>query len=210
MTPESPKARQAWADYLALGPERSLEKLLERYRTDPRSAPTARLTTLKEWSRTHQWQARLQNLVAEQVVVVEQAERDRVREVLETGFGVAHERVRVLKELGEILIGELRDPLRRWVREPKWLGSRENGEMVEIERFNAAEVEQFRGILDDIAKEIGGRKFKAELTGKDGGAIETAGEIRIEHTVDDESARVLADLIARGLNAGPSAAPQSS
>jgi hypothetical protein len=45
------------------------------------------------------------------------------------------------------------------------------GKAVEVPVFKAQQFVQARGLLDDIAKERGGRKSIAEVTGKDGGAI---------------------------------------
>lgn len=61
---ETPRAKQAWNDYLAMGEGRSLENLLKRYQNQA-AAPTNRLPTLKDWSRKHNWQARLSE-IAEQ------------------------------------------------------------------------------------------------------------------------------------------------
>jgi hypothetical protein len=46
-----------------------------------------------------------------------------------------------------------------------------NGKAVEVPVFKAQQIAQLRGTLDDIAKERGGRKAIAEVTGKDGGGI---------------------------------------
>jgi hypothetical protein len=46
-----------------------------------------------------------------------------------------------------------------------------NGRAVEVPAFKSQQVAQLRGTLDDIAKERGGRKAIAEVTGKDGGPI---------------------------------------
>lgn len=58
-----------------------------------------------------------------------------------------------------------------WLPDVKQIGGGEHAERVDIVRFNAALIEQYRGTLDDIAKEKGERKQKMEVTGKDGGAI---------------------------------------
>jgi len=39
-------------------------------------------------------------------------------------------------------------------------------EIYDYEEFNAAEIAQYRGILDDIAKEVGGRVQKTEHSGE--------------------------------------------
>lgn len=69
---DSPKAAQAFADYVAMGPSRSLSSLCERYRTGTKPVPTNRLTTLKEWSIKYGWQAR-----------IAEAATERAREMLE-------------------------------------------------------------------------------------------------------------------------------
>ena len=48
------KHRQGLADYLALGPDRSLEKLFWRYAENMLNPPA--LVTLKLWSAKHSWQ----------------------------------------------------------------------------------------------------------------------------------------------------------
>lgn len=157
---ESPKARQAWADYVALGPGRSLEALVERYQTEKgsgRSVPSVRLATLADWSRSFGWQARLQAQADRAAAEAEAEQRRYIRSIMEEGFGLAHERVRLLKELADKLRGELLDGGRLWVEDVKGIGQGERWQTVPIERFNSAEVEQLRGILDDIAKETGGR-----------------------------------------------------
>src|SRR5258707_2612204 len=154
---ETPRARQAWADYVALGPGRSLDQLAERYQTATGSAPTRRIGTLKRWSGVFDWQDRLQAIANEQVAAATTAEAARIREIMATGFAQPHERVAVLKELADTLLQDLRDPSKRWLRDVKGIGQGDNWTQVDIERFNSAELEQLRGLLDDIAKETGGR-----------------------------------------------------
>ena len=57
-----------------------------------------------------------------------------------------------------------------WLRDYKGIA----GVAYEIERFNAPLIAQYRGTLEDIAKEKGDRKQKTELSGPDGGAIPVA------------------------------------
>jgi hypothetical protein len=56
---ESANAAQAFADYVALGPGRSLSKLFDSYQQRTDSAPRHALTTLKRWSTRFNWQARI-------------------------------------------------------------------------------------------------------------------------------------------------------
>ncbi len=154
---ETPRARQAWADYVALGPGRSLDQLAERYQTATGSTPTRRIGTLKRWSGVFNWQERLQAIANEQIATATAAEAARIREIMATGYAQPHERVAVLKELADTLLADLRDPAKRWLRDMKGIGQGDNWTQVDIVRFNAAELEQLRGLLDDIAKETGGR-----------------------------------------------------
>lgn len=170
---ESPRARQAWADYLALGPDRSLEKLLAHYQRRTGSVPTRQLSRLKRWSTDHGWQSRLAAIADAAAKEAAEAEATYRRSILEEGFGLAHERVKALKALAAELLDDVTRGGRRWLPDVKQIGSGEMAERVDLERFNASEVEQLRGLLDDIAREKGDRKAKHELTGKDGGPIQT-------------------------------------
>lgn len=169
MATETPRALRAWADYLALGPGRTLESLLNLYQTLPKP-PTKQLTTLKVWSSSHDWQARLVLIAAEEVAAAAEREAAYRRQILEEGYAQPHKRIEALKALAGALFEELtRETERRlWVKDVKQIGQGDAAERVDIERFNAAEVEQFRGALDDIAKETGGRVNKTELTGANG------------------------------------------
>lgn len=45
-----------------------------------------------------------------------------------------------------------------WVENVKSVGSGPSQELVDYEEFNSSEVKEYRGVLDDIAKEMGHRK----------------------------------------------------
>jgi len=101
----------------------------------------------------------------------DEAERQRMqseqaayrRAIMESGFALDFERVKALKELAQRLIVELLFGGRLWLTDKKQLGGGELATVVDIERFNAAEVEQLRGVFDDIAKEKGERKTVVDL-----------------------------------------------
>jgi len=57
---ETPKARQAFTDYVNMGPNRSLKTLSERYQGNPEGSPTKSLRRLKNWSIAFHWQEKLQ------------------------------------------------------------------------------------------------------------------------------------------------------
>ena len=58
---ETTRAKRAWLDYFAMGETRSLEKLADEYRTHTGHVPTRQVSTLKNWSRWHRWQQRIED-----------------------------------------------------------------------------------------------------------------------------------------------------
>lgn len=166
MAAESPKAKEAFADYMALGPDRSLPKLAKAYKTRIGPVATKQLSTLLKWSTDFGWQDRLKALHAEQASRLAEAETDEKIRVLQEGFALRHKRVEALNRLAGKLLEDL-DGDRLWVTDVKQIGGGENAERVEVERFNAAEMQEFRALLDDITKETGERvkTEKREVSG---------------------------------------------
>jgi len=81
---------QAFEDYYALGPGRSLSKLTEQYQQTEETqgkvgVPTTDLSTLAEWSAEHNWQARIKQRIAEEAEKVQEAMRERHIKALESG-----------------------------------------------------------------------------------------------------------------------------
>ncbi len=83
-------------------------------------------------------------------------------DALTEGLAIRSERVRKLKQLAALMEQDIFGGL-LWTTEVKGVGSGEIAEIVEFEEFNTAEVVQYRGVLDDIAKEIGERVQKQEV-----------------------------------------------
>jgi hypothetical protein len=86
---ETARARQGWLDYLALGDQRSLEKLVEQYQTRTEAAPTKQLTTVKRWSRVHGWSDRLRAHANEIERELRLAQTDAIREMNERHATIA-------------------------------------------------------------------------------------------------------------------------
>lgn len=63
---ETPRAKQAFNDYLQMSDGRSLEKLAEAYQSRTDSVPTRQLSRLKRWSQVHGWQRRLEEIAEAQ------------------------------------------------------------------------------------------------------------------------------------------------
>jgi hypothetical protein len=87
------------------------------------------------------------------------AEKRRI-EILNSGFALQHERVAALGEIADTLLTDIKDPAHLWPLDEKGIGQGDNFQVVEVVRFNGGLVDQFRGTLDDIAKEMGDRKEK--------------------------------------------------
>lgn len=124
---DTPRSYAALCDYAAMGAGRSLEKLAERYRSVTGTVPTQRRTTLADWSRSGDWQARVAAYDADVQAELE-AERAEIRKAR-----------RIALEEADWHEGE---KLRAWVQEllaeaPKFLRRTEteitqNGEIVKI------------------------------------------------------------------------------
>ncbi|ABX03974.1 hypothetical protein Haur_1329 [Herpetosiphon aurantiacus DSM 785] len=165
---ESDKAVVACNDYLRMGINRSLKRL--SVHDGDLSGKKPNLRSLERWSTEFNWQDRAKAYDAQ----LEQAKNDalaaRRREVFEEGLALDFERVIKLKELAKDLEEQIKEidddhPHKRpnvWVRDVKQIGAGEYAEQVEIYRYNSALISDYRGVLDDLAKETGGRKQKQE------------------------------------------------
>lgn len=191
---ESNKALQACNDWLRMGPGRSLAELQRRYsRTQQNSAPTTYLNTLQRWSADYAWQDR-----AEAYDTGIEAQKTAYAEsIMRSGLALAHERVFFLKELVHSLAEQIWDEDggmvegKVWLRDIKIIGSGKDARELTVKRFNHHLIEQFRGALDDIAKETGGRKAILEHSGPGGKPIQTE-----DVTMDDKKrARKIAQLL---------------
>lgn len=89
------KHHQGLADYLALGPDRSLQKLWELYKTTMVQAPA--LVTIELWSRKHEWVRQASEYDAKVAAEV----LDRTEEAaVEEGF----DRTKALLEVAELAL----------------------------------------------------------------------------------------------------------
>jgi hypothetical protein len=164
---ETSKAIQACNDYLRMGPGRSLRLLHKQYKDEQKLAPTRILGTLCNWSSRYGWQRRAEAYDAE----LDRLKTERAEEIMRSGLALAHERVEKLKDLAAFLETQMYEQddtgayPNVWLPDVKQIGGGEHAERVDIERFNAALIGEFRATLDDIAKETGGRKQQMEHMG---------------------------------------------
>jgi hypothetical protein len=192
---ETKRAIQACNDYLRMGPGRSLQKL-HRFYTEsaPYKPPVKALRTLKGWSAQFGWQERANDYDTEIERQKNELAEARRREAMEAGLALDYERVLKLQTLADFLFGQIaeEDPAGKrpnvWLRDVKGIGKGADFERVEIERFNAALIGEFRATLDDIAKEVGGRKQQTELDVKLARRIEFFEVVAPDETGQDDGA----------------------
>lgn len=172
---ETKRATQACNDYLRMGAGRSLLKLHRTYAEyGPEKPPTRHLATLKIWSSSFAWQERAVAYDAEIERQKNEYTEQRRREAMETALALDYERVLELKRMFGLLDRELYETDEKgniigfkretvWVPDVKQIGGGQFATQVDIERFNRAIFEIRRGLLDDLAKETGGRKQFTEM-----------------------------------------------
>jgi hypothetical protein len=85
---------------------------------------------------------------------------------LKTGFAIRENRVKALQALADLMLAELTRPddNRFWTQNAKTVGKA----AWMYEEFNKAELESLRGVLDDIAAEMGERVRTTAITNPDG------------------------------------------
>ena len=87
---------------------------------------------------------------------------------LNTGLALREVRVERLALLAKMIEDDLMGG-KMWLDQKKGVGSGPIAEIWDYLEFNRGQVEAYRGLLDDIAKEIGDRSIKADLiTSNDG------------------------------------------
>lgn len=142
-------------------------------KNDQELPPTRSMGTLKGWSSRYSWQERAE----EYDIELERQKNERRQEVMASGLALDFERTDELKTLAHFLIDQIYETGEGgvyhnvWLPDVKQIGSGPNAKRIDIERFNAAIIDQLRGALDDLAKETGGRKRGVEVTGVEGGPL---------------------------------------
>ena len=97
---------------------------------------------------------------------IEALKRKGEGKALSTGLAISGERVKVLKRVADRLQKDLFEDDLFWLLQVKGVGAGAAAEVVEYEEFNKGEIEALRGVLDDIAKETGGRIHLTDVTSK--------------------------------------------
>lgn len=172
---ESDNAVIACNDWLRMGAGRSLTELLKKYADSHLEAPpTLSIDTLKGWSSKFEWASRAQQYD----INYEEIKNEKRAAVMNYGAALDFDRVERLKRLADFLEAQIyeRNPdgvyHNVWTPDVKQIGGGDYAERVDIERFNAGILSEYRNTLNDIAKEVGGRSQKHEHTGAGGGAVQ--------------------------------------
>lgn len=122
-------------------------------------------------------------------VDIQAARLARVSEVVNTGFALRENRVLALNNLAERIYNELMERDKLWLPNAKGIGSGPDYERIDYEDFNRAGVEAVRGILEDLAQELGERVRRTDITSKDK-PLPSAGPVisaeALKNLTDDE------------------------
>jgi hypothetical protein len=158
---ETERAIVACNTYLAMGITRSLTKLGELFVEEAnrgKQVPTVSYGVLTYWSARYDWVARAKVFDRNQ-----EAQRSSiaVRE-LETGLSIPGNRVAELKKLANYLLSEVEQGKLYLTRYTQTARGKES-ESREYLIYNSSLIHDIRGLLEDIAKETGGRIARAEI-----------------------------------------------
>lgn len=192
-----------------MGAGRSLRKLHEHYKGQIRSGsgtniPTQYLSTLSRWSSRNSWQTR----AAEYDLAMRKAGQSLIEEEAFTGAAKPANRIQRLKKIFEDLSRmiyeenedfEINHPGRRpflWLKEVKIVGSGVNAREIAVYRYNGSIISDFRGLLDDIAREVGGRRQAIDISTEKKIALSDALE-ELENLTPEELARRYRDITNR-------------
>ena len=162
---ETQKAYRAFCIYRDAGRDRSHEYVRKEL---GRSSGYTRW--LEEWSSEHDWVDRAHAYDQ----YLEEKRRQEYEKEMTTGLSHAGARVRKLKDLHDRLEEELEDNL--WLTDVK-IGPQ--GEQVTIRKYNAQLVRDYLRALKHLAKEVGGRKKKVDVTSQ-GQSIGDGIDVNIE------------------------------
>lgn len=162
---ETPRAQQAFNDYLNLGSDRSLEKLADSYRNSTGKVPTHQLSWLKRWSQQLGWQSRLAEIAAREQAAIEKlgiADRQNRVNALDM-------RAKLMEELRQARAGDMGSvaggSTGLLVRQYKKVGTGRDAEMVEEYAFDAALFREMREHERQAAVELGQWEEKSQVAG---------------------------------------------
>jgi len=128
-------------------------------------------------------------------------------DALSSGLAIKNERVRRLQQLADLMWKDITGGF-LWLDQVKALGSGEFMETYDYEEFNTAEVKEFRGVLDDIAKELGQRRTVIEMNWRDEARLRGYDPDQLFRDMVNAARRRLAEQGSGGSVGGSTAADQ--
>lgn len=90
------------------------------------------------------------------------AAEERRKTIVTSGFALRHERISALQEVADKLMKDIAQGL-TWLDDVKGIGSGNTFERVDLIRFNNQLISELRGVLGDIAAEMGDRSTKIDI-----------------------------------------------
>lgn len=182
-----------------MGRGRSVADLWRKYaKADKNLHPTQSYPTLRNWAARFDWKDRAGVYDAE----LERQKNALRQEIMQSGLALDYKRAIELKRLAHFLIeqvyeqGENGNYHNVWLPDVKQIGAGKNIERIDIERFNAAIISELRGVLDDLAKETGGRRLRQEITGAEGGPL-LVGNVQLTTEQQERALKQLAEIYAQ-------------
>lgn len=175
--------------YLRLGTKRSVNAVFKKENNKKQQKTTSFpgpgwYDAEKEWNWKERAKAYDEYVRAEEDRVIAE-EREKV---LRSGFALMHKRVKELDRLTRKLIRMASDDEKIWLVETRTvIMGEDRSQTTEKLTFNAPLFQLIDKYLDSIAKEMGERIKKQELTGKDGGPVEFEIELVGNSPDDDDS-----------------------
>jgi hypothetical protein len=118
---------------------------------------------MERWSSQWNWAARSRAWDAEKARVETEAEKAEIKRVMALRYSTMQGRLDELNAMAEKFSEWFKDETKVWLEETEEIQT-DNATILKHKiRFNAALIDQFRGAMDDSAKETGGRIRKSEL-----------------------------------------------
>lgn len=155
---ETTKAIRACNDFLRMGAGRTIAELQRNYKkinnSEKNAPPTTSRGTLDNWSSRYDWTKRAAMYDAR----TERQKNEKAKESMQTGLALTYNRVDTLKMVADKLLEDIKQ--NGIYRKEIKMSAR--GDTAEYEVLNEPLLRQLRGILEDIAKETGGRIHKTE------------------------------------------------
>jgi hypothetical protein len=160
---ETANAKRAFMDYLAMGATRSVPKLLKIYRSPPYTdskgdnpPPARQKKTLYAWSSAYNWVERVKQVSDQQLEVILKEQRRALAAAYQERLAQPAERIKTLNQIAEMIVDYLTEHS-LMTTTVKQVGAGKNTRMVEESKMDVAAIQALRGLLDDLARETGGR-----------------------------------------------------